>query len=123
VRGLSQITELLAASVLAACSPAPPYASTAAKLARSQHIAHGVYFVKEWQPMGRSFPESLSADDVMRGKFWLDSCVSELTARFAPAPANTVRAIQIAECMAARGWRLDVREQSVAAALAARSVP
>lgn len=73
--------------------------------------------------MGRSFPESLSADDVMRGKFWLDSCVSELTARFAPAPANTVRAIQIAECMAARGWRLDVREQSVAAALAARSVP
>jgi hypothetical protein len=122
VRDLRQMTELLAASVLAACSSASPYAATAAKLTRTEHIAPGVDFVKEWQPARRPFPESLSADDEIRGKFWLDSCISELTARFVPPPANTVRALQIAECMGAHGWHLAVRESS-AASLAARSVP
>jgi hypothetical protein len=65
-------------------------------------------------PVGRSSSESLSEEEEMRGQFWLESCLSELGARFAPAPTPAVRALQIGECMQARGWRLVVRESNAA---------
>jgi len=116
------MTGLLAASVLAACSSASPYASTAAKLTRTERVAPGVEFVKEWQPERGPLPQSPSADDELSAESWLTSCINELAGRFTPAPADTVRALQIAECMAVRGWHLAVRESSPAG-LAASSVP
>jgi len=104
---------LLAAGVLAACSPLSPYQSTAAKLAQTEHALPAVTFVKEWQPARETFAES-PADARARGRFWLDSCVSELSARFTPAPGSAARAAQIAECMDARGWHLVVRESNIA---------
>jgi hypothetical protein len=109
----SVATALLAAGVPAACSPMPaPYEATAAALVRTEHVAASAGFSKAWAPLGRNFSEPLSEDDEIRLRFWLDSCVSELTARFTPAPGATVRALQIAECMGARGWHLAVRETS-----------
>jgi hypothetical protein len=104
---------LLAAGVLAACSPLSPYQSTAAKLEQMELVRPSVTFIKEWQPVRRTVAES-PADESARGRFWLDSCVSELSARFTPAPGSAARAAQIAECMQARGWHLVVRESNVA---------
>jgi hypothetical protein len=104
---------LLAAALVAACSPLPPYESTAAELARSGRAASSVEFSTEWKPMSRNLSEALSDDENVRGRFWLNSCVSELSARFTPAPRGAVRALQIAECMEARGWHLVVRESNV----------
>jgi hypothetical protein len=105
---------LLAAGSLAACSPLPPYESTAAELTRIEYVDAAVGFSKAWKPEGRRSSEPLSKEDEIRGEFWLDSCLSELSARFTPAPATAVRALQIAECMQARGWHLVVREFNAA---------
>ena len=59
---------------------------------------------------------ALSDEEDMRGRFWLSACVNELAARFTPAPESAVRALQIAECMQARGWHLVVREWPVLSA-------
>jgi hypothetical protein len=109
-RARYSIVGLLAAALLAACSPMSPYESTATELALREQAAPFVGFSKAWAPLGTDSLESLSVDDAIRGRFWLDSCVSELAARFTPAPGTTVRALQIAECMEARGWHLVVRE-------------
>jgi len=98
------------AALVAACSPLPPYESTAAALA-GRH-APSARFATEWKPVSRDLSAPLSADESVRGDFWLRSCVSELTARFTPAPEGAVRALQIAECMEARGWHLVVRESA-----------
>ena len=76
-----------------------------------ERTASGVRFVKEWQTVRSSADDQRPHDDY-GSEFWLGSCVSELTARFTPAPADPVRAAQIAECMQARGSRLAVRESS-----------
>jgi hypothetical protein len=109
------VAAVFAAGVPAACSPMPArYEKTAAELVRTEHVATSVDFSKAWAPLGRDFWEPLSEEDEIRLGFWLDSCVSELTARFTPAPDAPVRAVQIAECMAARGWHLTVRETPAA---------
>jgi hypothetical protein len=100
----------LAAALVAACSPLPPYESTAADLVRAGRGTSLVEFSTEWKPLTKGFSEALSDEENVRGRFWLSSCVNELDARFTPAPNGTVRALQIAECMAARGWHLVVRE-------------
>ena len=105
---------LLAAASFAACSPLPPYESTAAELIRTEHVTSTFSFAKAWAPLGRGSDKSLSETDKIRVKFWLDSCVSELAARFAPPPGAAVRALQIGECMEARGWHLVVRETRAA---------
>ena len=104
-----QLSGLFVAGVLGACSPVSPYQSTAAELARTEHFV-STGFSNTWKPLRRDTTESLSDDDEIRRKFWLGSCVSELSARFVPAPATAVRAVQIAECMYVRGWHLDVRD-------------
>ena len=104
---------LLAAALVAACSPLPPYESTVAELARTGRGASSFEFSTEWRPKSRNFSAALSDEDNVRGDFWLRSCVSELGARFTPAPNGAVRALQIAECMEARGWHLVVRESNV----------
>jgi len=86
-----------------------PYESTAAELALEEHVPL-VDFVKAWAPLGASSAASLSADDEARRRFWLDACVDELGGRFVPAPGSVVRALQIGECMQARGWHLVVQE-------------
>lgn len=102
-----RVCGLLLACVLAACNPVSPYRSTAAELVRTEHVVSSG-FSTTWMPLGGDTSESLSEDDRLRRKFWLDSCVAELTARFVPAPGAAVRAAQIAECMYVRGWHLDV---------------
>jgi len=104
---------LLAAALVAACSPPPPYESTAAELVRTGRAASSVEFSTEWKPLRRNLSEALSDEESVQGKFWLSSCVSELAARFTPAPKGAVRALQIAECMEARGWHLVVRESNI----------
>jgi hypothetical protein len=97
----------LVATVASACSPLPPYQSTAAKL-----VAASAGFSSEWKPLTKNYSAAVSAEERERGVFWLSSCVNELAGTFTPAPEGTVRASQIAECMVARGWHLVVREQS-----------
>ena len=86
-----------------------PYESTAAALAREERGPFAD-FAKAWVPLGETSAESLSVDDESRRRFWLDACVAELGSRFEPAPGSAVRALQIGECMQARGWHLVVRE-------------
>jgi hypothetical protein len=102
-------TGLLVAGVLAACGSVSPYRSTAAELVRTEHFV-STDFSMTWTPLDRDAEKSLSEDDESRRRFWLDSCVNELSARFAYAPGNAVRAVQIAECMYVRGWHLNVRD-------------
>jgi hypothetical protein len=92
----------------------PPYESTAAELLRTERVTSSFGYSKEWAPPGRESATSLASVEEIHRKFWLDSCVSELDTRFTPAPGPAVRAVQIAECMEARGWHLVVREASTA---------
>ena len=110
---VSDMGGLFVAALLAGCGPASPYESTATELSQTERAALRVGFSKTWKPVSRNFSAALSEGENARGRFWLASCVSELTARFTPAPRKTVRAVQIAECMAARGWHLVVRESSL----------
>jgi hypothetical protein len=91
-------------ALLPACSRLPAYEATAAALTAAGR------FSTEWKPMTRELSAVLTDEEDLRGKFWLSSCVNELAARFTPAPENAVRALQIAECMQARGWHLVVVE-------------
>lgn len=106
-----QATGLLVAGVLAACSSISSYRSTAAGLVRTEHFV-SADFSMTWTPLNSDAEESLSEDDELRRRFWLDSCANELGARFVFAPGNAVRAVQIAECMYVRGWHLDVRDSA-----------
>jgi hypothetical protein len=109
----ARIGSLFAAALLSGCSPGSPYESTATELSQTEHAAPRVAFSKTWKPVSRDLSAALSEDENVRGKFWLDSCVSELSARFTPAPGETVRALQIAECMSVRGWHLVVSESNL----------
>lgn len=111
---VASVGGLLAAALVAACSPLPPYEATAAELARTGRGVSRVEFSTEWKPLLKAFSEALSDEENARGRFWLSSCVNELGARFTPAPKGAVRALQIAECMEARGWHLVVRESNAA---------
>ena len=67
-------------------------------------------FSKAWKPLSRDRAYALSDDDILRREFLVGSCVSELTARFVPAPGPALRAVQLLECMEARGWHLVVED-------------
>jgi hypothetical protein len=60
--------------------------------------------------MGRDHTYALSDDDILRREFLVGSCISELTARFVPAPGPALRAVQLLDCMEARGWHLVVED-------------
>jgi hypothetical protein len=97
----------LAVALLGACSEPSAYEATAIELAATERVG-AVAFAKAWKPVGTSIADALSDEDRVRGEFWLASCVNELAARFVPAPRDAVRALQITECMQARGWRLAI---------------
>ena len=102
------VTAGFAGVLLGACSRPPAYELTAIELSTTERVTPEVAFVKAWKPIGKSFADALSDEEQARGEFWLASCVSELTARFLPAPRDAVRALQLTECMQARSWHLAV---------------
>ncbi|HVY63424.1 MAG TPA: hypothetical protein VHH11_01230 [Gammaproteobacteria bacterium] len=103
----------LALTVLAGCSQPSAYESTANELSTTERGTPGMELAKAWKPIGRSFTDALSGEDQARREFWLSACISELTARYVPAPRDAVRALQLADCMQARGWRLAICDAGV----------
>jgi hypothetical protein len=93
-----------------ACSSVPPYEATAMALSGTEYSASFYGFSKAWKPIGRDRTYALSDDDILRREFLVGSCVSELTARFVPPPGPALRAIQLLDCMEARGWHLIVED-------------
>jgi hypothetical protein len=104
------VCSLIAAGLLAACGVTSRYEETGLRLSRTEHLAALYGIAKAWRPLGRGYAYALSDQENARARFFLDSCVSELTARFRPAPGPALRAVQIGECMQARGWHLVVEE-------------
>jgi hypothetical protein len=115
-RGGRRVGLLVAAGLLTACSSPSDYAATAMKLAGTEHPAPTYGLSKAWKPLGKSHAYTPSDQENVRMQFFLDSCVSELTARFKPTPSRAVQAVQIGECMQARGWHLVLEERIAASA-------
>lgn len=110
MRSRNLVLSLVAAALLPACNETSRYDATAAELTRAEYPTAFYGFAKAWKPLGKGYAYALSKDERVRAQFFLDSCISELTARFASAPGPAVRAVQIGECMEARGWHLALEE-------------
>jgi hypothetical protein len=100
----------LAFGLLPACSAPSPYDATAVALARAERPTAFYGLAKDWKPLGKGYSYEISEEESVREQFFLHSCISELTARFDPAPGPALRAVQLSECMQARGWHLALEE-------------
>jgi hypothetical protein len=101
---------LAAAGALSACGATTRYGTTALELSGAASPAPADRLASAWKPLDRGYSYALSDEERVRARFFLDSCVSELTARFEPPPSRAIRAAQISDCMRARGWHLVVEE-------------
>lgn len=104
------VCALLAAAVSAGCSAPAQYASTAEALSRTERPTAFYSLAKAWKPLGRNYSYAIPGDENVRAQLFLRSCIDELAGRFDPAPVSAVRAVQIGECMHARGWHLVLQE-------------
>lgn len=103
---------LVAASFVGSCSARMSYEATASELSEIPRRPRQNGLVQDWRPLGEPYSYRLSSEERIRARFFLVSCADELEARFSSPPGRALRAVQIGECMQARGWHLAFDEGS-----------
>lgn len=89
---------------------AQEYTQTARKLWATTDVGPATAYETKWTPAGKDASYFLNADEITRANADVDLCIADLSKSAEFSPPEVTRAVQLMDCMAAKGWHVSVRE-------------
>lgn len=86
------------------------YDQSAREMLSSEYPKPSIGFLKSWKPLGENYEYKPSKHEVAQSSLDMESCVKHLSSKYPNPPKETLRSLQIIECMKSKGWSFEVEE-------------
>lgn len=101
---------LIGILLLVGCTAQSKYGSSSSEMLRTEYFKPNLGLLKSWKPLGKSYEYQTSEYEKEQIALSLEFCIEHLSSKYPSAPREPVRAIQIVECMKAKGWGFEIEE-------------
>lgn len=104
------LKHLVVCILLVGCTTKSIYKSSADNLLRAEYPQPYHGFLKSWKPLGKKFAYELTEKESQQSYLDVEFCIENLYLKYSFPPSETLRVLQIIECMRTKGWHVEVEE-------------
>lgn len=92
------------------CAVQSNYELSAREMLSAEYPKPSYGFLKSWKPLGKNYEYKLSGHEITQSSLDIEACVNYLSEKYPNPPKETLRSLQIIECMKAKGWSFEIEE-------------
>src|SRR6187402_1996169 len=93
------LKNLVVCMLFVGCTTTSNYKSSASNLLLAEYSQSHHGFLKSWKPLGKNYEYQLSEAESKKSSLDMGFCVGDLSLKYSPPPNETLRVLQIIECM------------------------
>ena len=101
---------LIGIFLLVGCSVQSNYGSSSREMLSTEYFKPNLGLVKTWKPLGKNHENEPSEHEKEQIALSLEICIEHLSSKYPNPPKESVRGIQIVECMKTKGWGFEIEE-------------
>jgi hypothetical protein len=103
-------TVFIAVLFFTGCAMQSGYELSAREMLSTEYLKPNLGFLKSWKPLGKNYEYNLSEHEIAQSALNMEACVSQLSSKYPNPPKETLRSLQIIECMKSKGWSFEIEE-------------
>jgi hypothetical protein len=92
------------------CAMQSSYEQSAHEMLGAEYPKPSIGFLKSWKPLRKNYEYKLSKHEIEKSSLDMEACVKYLSSKYPNPPKETLRSLQIIECMKSKGWSFEVEE-------------
>ena len=101
---------LIAILFFTGCAMQSGYELSAREMLSAEYPKPNFGFLKSWKPLGKNYEYKLSEHEIAQNSLDMETCVNHLSSKYPNPPKETLRSLQIIECMKSKGWSFEIEE-------------